>query len=176
MQVGISSFARLVQAVDGLYSVKSFDGAEFYKAELGLRIGGASLADIMHRAESADGRPGVSTIRRRSQLVQLIASPSYPTLPELSTNLCRSFPEPLRHPESPQSTVGAVLMIDEIAIEKRIRWDFGSNFFLEVCREHGAKNVSLELACEDDGHALLVWLRAEDGCHLASEVSTQSVD
>lgn len=32
---------RLVQAVDGLYSVKLFDEAEFHKAELGLPIGGA---------------------------------------------------------------------------------------------------------------------------------------
>ena len=32
-----------------------------------------------------------------------------------------------------------VLMIDEIALEKRIRWDSRTNKFLGVCREHADK-------------------------------------
>ena len=61
-----------------------------------------------------------------------------------------------------------VLMFDEIAIEKRPRWDDKSNKILGVCQEHG-RDTSLEFTTEDD----LQTLWEELGCgkiHLAHEV------
>lgn len=40
-------------------------------------------------------------------------------------------------------------MLDEIALEKRIRWDPTTNHFLGVCRQH-AHNVGLEFNGEAD--------------------------
>lgn len=43
-----------------------------------------------------------------------------------------------------KKVVHQILMFDEIATEKRIRWDSKTNQFPGVCREHASK-VSLEL-------------------------------
>lgn len=158
---------RLLQAFNQTYSAKSFDEAEFHKAALALRLAGGRLVEIFH---NADGLPGLSTVRRHSQLVQLIPFSSYPTTTGMTTNLTRIFPQPLRHPEGSPKKVGAVLMLDEIAIDRRVRYEPHSNHFIGVCQEHGAKSVSLEFASMADADAL--GARLQDGrCHLASEVS-----
>jgi hypothetical protein len=59
-------------------------------------------------------------------------------------------------------------MFDEIAIEKRPRWDDKSNKILGVCREHG-RDTSLEFTTEDDLRTL--WEELSCGkIHLAHEV------
>ncbi len=47
-------------------------------------------------------------------------------------------------------------MLDEIATEKRIRWDDKSNKFLGVCRAHGHV-TSLEFNHENDLNELFEW-------------------
>jgi hypothetical protein len=42
-----------------------------------------------------------------------------------------------------------VAMVDEVAAEKRIRWDPKTNFFLGVYREH-AEKTSMEFINEED--------------------------
>lgn len=42
-----------------------------------------------------------------------------------------------------------MVIFDEIATEKRLRWDPKSNMFLGVCREHGHR-TSLEFINEGD--------------------------
>jgi len=65
--------------------------------------------------------------------------------------------------------VHAVLMFDELAIEKRPRWDDKSNKILGVCCEHG-QGTSLDFTSEDDLDALWEELKS-DQIHLAHEVS-----
>jgi hypothetical protein len=63
-----------------------------------------------------------------------------------------------------------VLMIDEIALEKRIWWDSRTNKFLGVCREH-ADEVSTTFETMADAEELVKAI--DDGhVHLASEVSS----
>jgi len=70
---------------------------------------------------------------------------------------------------SAQNMVHAVLMFDELAIEKRPRWDDKSNKILGVCHEH-EQGTSLEFTSEDDLDALWEELKSEK-VHLAHEVS-----
>jgi hypothetical protein len=59
-------------------------------------------------------------------------------------------------------------MFDELAIEKRPRWDDKSNKFLGVCCEHGHA-TSLEFMSEDD--LVILWEELESGkIHLSHEV------
>lgn len=64
----------------------------------------------------------------------------------------------------------AVLMFDELALEKRIRWDSKSNCFLGVCREHAHK-ASMEFINEGDVEELFVKLDSGE-IHYATEVRT----
>ena len=64
--------------------------------------------------------------------------------------------------------VHQVLMFDEIAIEKRPRWDDKSNMFMGICREHG-HNIPLEFCGEADLDLLCDSLDTKK-VHLASEV------
>ena len=59
-------------------------------------------------------------------------------------------------------------MFDEIAIEKRIRWDLKTNYFLGLCREH-AHNTAMEFINEGNMEELFQVL--DDGqVHHAGEV------
>lgn len=53
------------------------------------------------------------------------------------------------HGQNHSVFVHAVLMFDELATEKRIRWDPKTNHFLGICREH-ADQTSTEFVNEDD--------------------------
>ena len=62
----------------------------------------------------------------------------------------------------------AVVMFDEIAAEKRMRWDPKTNHFLGVCRQHAHK-TSMEFINEGDLEELFRCL--EDGdIHYVAEV------
>jgi hypothetical protein len=62
----------------------------------------------------------------------------------------------------------AVLMFDELAVEKRPRWDDKSNKILGICQEHRCK-MSLEFTSEQDLE--MVWEElASEKIHLAHEV------
>jgi len=61
-----------------------------------------------------------------------------------------------------------VVMFDELAAEKRIRWDPKTNYFLGVCRQHAHK-TSMEFINEGDLEELFRCL--DDGdIHYAAEV------
>ena len=61
-------------------------------------------------------------------------------------------------------------MFDEVAAEKRIRWDLKTNFFLGVCREH-AEKTSMEFINENDMEEVFRCLN-EGEIHYAGEVRT----
>ncbi|KAJ7104452.1 hypothetical protein B0H15DRAFT_795200 [Mycena belliarum] len=120
---------------------------------------------IVHRAL---GLPGLSTIRSNTVIRPLRASPGFPTIEEIQANIdaCAEG-----EPESsgPPVTVHRVLMLDEIAIEQRPRWDDKTNKILGACRECSHK-ISLELNTEAD---LQEFFQAvdDDEIHLASEAT-----
>ena len=154
------------KAADGTYHPKGFDEEEDLQALLFLRLGGARVADIAHHMF---GMPAVSTIRRHTIIPKITASPSFPTSWEIGCNIAASFKaicEILGL--STQRMLHAVIMFDEISVEKRPRWDDKTNKILGVCRKHG-QETSLEFTSEED----LQMLWEELGCgkvHLAHKV------
>ena len=163
---GIHTMLDLIKkAAEGTYHPKGFDEEEDLQALLFLRLGGARVADIAHRIF---GTPSVSTIRSRTTVPQILPSPSFPTHHEVLKNIASTFEGILDMMKASRNLLHGILMFDELAIEKRPRWDDKSNKFLGVCREHGHA-TSLEFTSEDD----LVILREElesGKIHLSHEV------
>jgi len=137
---------HIKKAAEGTYHPKGFDEEEELQALLFLCLGGARVADIAHRIF---GTPAVSTIRRRTIIPQIAASPSFPTSYEIGCNILGASVE------SMQKMLHAVIMFDEISVERRPRWDDKTNKVLGVCREHG-QDTNLEFNSEDDLQTLEV--------------------
>lgn len=164
---GIQSMLQLVKkAAEGTYHPRGFDEVEDLQALLFLRLGGARVADIAHRIL---GTPAVSTIRRHTIIPQILASPSFPTCDEIKCNIAATFKDIYDVLETTtQNLLHAVIMFDEISVEKRPRWDDKTNKILGVCREHG-QDTSLEFTSEEDLRTL--WEEVQSGkIHLAHEV------
>jgi hypothetical protein len=164
---GIHAMLELInKAAAGTYHPKGFDEEEDLQALLFLRLGGARVADIAHRIF---GTPAVSTIRTRTIIPHILASPSFPTCYEIESNIATSL-DAIRDTleVSTQKMLHAVMMFDEISVERRPRWDDKTNQILGVCREHGC-DTSLEFASEEDLQTL--WEELQCGkIHLAHEV------
>ncbi|KAJ7930975.1 hypothetical protein B0H13DRAFT_1858209 [Mycena leptocephala] len=132
-----------------------------------LRLGGARLADLLHRAL---GLPGLTTLRKNSVIRPLRASPAMPTVLEIQANI-DAYTAGEAIPSGPPNIVHRVLMLDEIAVEKRARWDDKTNMILGGCREH-TKPSYLEFSDLDDATTFFERLDHNE-FHLASEVSIQ---
>jgi len=154
------------KAAEGSYHPKGFDETEDLQALLFLRLGGARVADVAHRIF---GTPAASTIRRRTAIPHIIPSPSFPTLDEVESNIAASFKDICKIlGASTQGMLHAVIMFDEISVEKRPRWDDKTNKVLGLCHEHG-QDTSLEFTSEEDLQTL--WQEVQRGdIHLAHEV------
>ncbi|PBK90076.1 hypothetical protein ARMGADRAFT_1032672 [Armillaria gallica] len=168
----LEDYKRLMYeaAAKGVYHPKSFTEEEEMLAVLFWRLGGVRLAEIAHRALNL---PGMTTIRDRSTVPPIRPSYGLPTTTEIEKNIVsclesiRPILESLRC--LPKRVVHMVLMLDEIAVEKRIRWDHDTNYFLGVCREHSHR-ASLEFCSSDDMDELFKGIN--DGeVHYASEAT-----
>jgi hypothetical protein len=151
-------------AAEGIYHPKSFTEEEDMKALLMWKLAGNRVAEINHRAS---GGPSVSYLRTRSTVPPIVPSPGQPTIDEVRRNVEATFGSVLDVIHESKA-VHAVVMFDELATEKRIRWDPKSNYFLGVCREHADK-TSMEFINEGDMEELFGKL--DDGeVHYAAEV------
>ena len=93
---------------------------------------------------------------------------------EVATNMLASLGSVLDiiHNQSRGKTLHGVVILDELATEKRICWDPTSNMFLGVCREHRHR-TSLEFINEDDLEELFQRLDSteqSEQVHYAGEV------
>ena len=141
--------ALYTAAAEDHYSPKSFTEEEDMKAILMWRLGGNRLAEINHCANQAQS---VTYLRTRSTVPLIVPSPGQPTIDQVQANVKATFNGLLDviHSQNPsRSNVHAVLMFDELATEKRIRWELKTNHFLGICREHVYK-TSTEFINEDD--------------------------
>ncbi|KAF8183589.1 hypothetical protein K438DRAFT_1766874 [Mycena galopus ATCC 62051] len=66
------------------YNPKGFTQDDYMVGLCVLRLGGARLADILHRAL---GLPGLTTLRKHSVIKPLRASPAMPTIAEIEANI-----------------------------------------------------------------------------------------
>lgn len=148
-----------------MYNPKGFTEDDYMVGICALRLGGARLADILHRAL---GLPGLTTLRKHAIIRPLRASPGNPTVEEIKENI-NAYIDGEDVPTDPSVIVHRVVMLDEIAVERRARWDDKTNMILGVCREHCA-NVSLEFGAMDDATRFFDALQQEKA-HLATEAS-----
>jgi hypothetical protein len=165
---GIHSTLELIKkAAEGTYHPKSFDKEDDLQTLLFLWLGGACVADIAHHIF---GTPSVLVVRTHTTIPQILLSPSFPTHSKIEQNIVACFEGLLNLLEmSGQNATHAVLMFDELAVEKQPRWDDKSNKILSVCHEHG-QGTSLEFTSEDNLDVL--WEELKSGkIHLAHKVS-----
>jgi hypothetical protein len=156
------------RAADKLYKPKGYANEDIMRSLVMLRLGGARVAEFAHRSLSL---PSLTTIRRNTVIRPLIVSPSAPTIAEVEANILTCY-ETL--PDSVDATqknvvMHQVVMLDELAIERRIRWDDSTDKFQGSCREHNHK-VSLMFSSEKELDLLCNALEYNE-VHLASEVS-----
>lgn len=159
--------ALYMAAAEGVYHPKSFTEEEDMKNLLLWRLSGNRVAEINHRA---NGAQSVSYLRRRSTIPPLIPSHGQPTIEQVQHNVEATLEGVLDviHSQTVSKTIHAIVMFDELATEKRIRWDPKSNYFLGVCREHAHK-TSMEFINEGDMDEL--FRKLDDGeIHYAGEV------
>ncbi|KDR69495.1 hypothetical protein GALMADRAFT_44896, partial [Galerina marginata CBS 339.88] len=121
--------ALYMAAAEGHYTPKSFTEEEDMKALLVWKLGGNRVAEINHRANKGQS---ITYLRSRSTVPPLIPSHEQPTVEEVRANVEATFGGVLDviHSLNHSKFVHAVLMFDELATEKRIRWDPKTNYFL----------------------------------------------
>ncbi|KAI0259910.1 hypothetical protein BC834DRAFT_926047 [Gloeopeniophorella convolvens] len=164
--MGLHALLDLVKrAAEGTYHPKSFDEQEEVQMTLIFRLGGGRVAEIVRKIF---GMPALSTIRKRLTGSVLQPSPSMPTRAEVEKNIENVF-EGIQDVVADASRAGmshAVLMWDEIAVERRPRWDSKTNKVLGICRDCG-KSTSLDFNRMEDLDVLTV--------HLASEATVGAI-
>jgi hypothetical protein len=152
------------------FTTKGFTNEDIMRSLVMLRLGGARVAEFAHRSLSL---PSLTTIRCNTVIRPLIVSPSAPTIPEVEANILTCY-ETLDTTQnwSPSlessSIMHQVIMLDELAAERRIRWDDSTDKFQGSCQEHNHK-VSLTFSSEKELDLLCDALQNNE-VHLASEV------
>lgn len=168
-RLGIRGITALYeQAAQAVYHPRNFTEEDDMRQLLNWRIGGVQIAEIAHRASAL---PGLSTIRQQSIVRPLVPSPLAPKTSEIVQNLSSCF-EGIVDVIRSQKVVHQVLMYDEIATEKRPRWDEKTNQFLGICGEHGNK-TSLSFDSASALETLFEDLERNE-VHYASEVRVVS--
>ncbi|KAG9082984.1 hypothetical protein FRC06_004747, partial [Ceratobasidium sp. 370] len=173
--VGVNTIIdRLVRAQQGLYSPKRYSQKLLDISALVLKIGGPRLAFAMSKAMHL---PSISTVNSRLTLPQLRPSIGFPTLEEVSANISVFFGSDATSPDFwPQS--GLSLMLDEMAIEPRLRYGTQQDAIVGVCREHAdpmhLTNLSASSAPVDTLLAIKTCLDSGQ-CHRAAEATMAAV-
>ncbi|KAH9068269.1 hypothetical protein EDB83DRAFT_2222807, partial [Lactarius deliciosus] len=165
--VGVRGMMELLdRARNGLYKPKNFTEEERSRGLLFLRLGGARVASLAHQTL---GVPTLSTLRYGSSTVtSLSPSAGFPTRSEIQGNIRAAFKN-----SSGSGACGYVLMIDEIKVEERMRWDPSTDKILGLCWEH-TEHVGLDFCSMSDAKALMHGiLRSE--LHHASEATVFSI-
>ena len=169
--MGVRGMMELLdRAKKGLYKPKNFTEEEMSRGLLFLRLGGARVASLAHQTL---GAPTLSTLRygsaAKSTVTSLSPSAGFPTRSEVQSNLRAAFKN-LRA----ISGCGYVLMIDEIKVEERLRWDPSTNRILGLCREH-TEQVGLDFCSMSNARAIVHGIMGGE-IHHASEVRHISLD
>ncbi|KAJ7697289.1 hypothetical protein B0H16DRAFT_1840317, partial [Mycena metata] len=170
-------FDTYLRAAKGLWKTANTEEEDMFGLAM-LKLAGVRVTEIAHRAL---GLPGVTTLRNRMITPPLTASPGAPKVEEIQKNIEVCFGG-IVDALATKKVVHQIIMFDEIATEKRIRWDPRTNHFLGVCRQH-AHRVGLEFNGERDLDALFDALAKKTGIdgkqdslvHNAGEVTVAAV-
>ncbi|KAJ7761266.1 hypothetical protein DFH07DRAFT_957330 [Mycena maculata] len=156
-------------AADGVYHPKSYTEKDDLRSVLLWKLAGNRMADFAHRAL---GLPSRRTLAKRITVPPIVPSPGKPNTAEVAENVGASF-KGITEVLSAKKPKHVVLMYDEIATEKRIRWDPKTNNFLGVCRQHG-NSVSLQFNNEEDLQELFN-AKEENKVHFAGEATVAAL-
>jgi hypothetical protein len=138
-----------------------------------LWLGGAHVAKFAHQSLAL---PSLMTIQHQTVLPALVVSPSAPTIAEVEANIVSCFSllssysggTPCDCSGNPQKIIHQVIMLDELAVEKRVQWDDLHNKFQGTCRKHNHQ-IPLEFISEIELD-LLCGAIENNEVHLATEV------
>ncbi|KAJ7232148.1 hypothetical protein B0H12DRAFT_1003412, partial [Mycena haematopus] len=166
-----SSLDKISRARDGNFKSKSYSHSDHQLLYLLLKLGGRAAAELGHRCL---GLPSIWATKRHIATVPLVVSPRAPTMREMCHNLDVSFPMPYPAPANGSIGPGFQIMVDEIKVEGRMRWDTASNMILGLCREHST-DFELEFLTTTEAEALHAGL-AKNEVHLASEATVVAVN
>ncbi|KAH9975229.1 hypothetical protein BGW80DRAFT_1250853 [Lactifluus volemus] len=185
-KTGIKALIQQYECVaDRLYQPRGYSKDDIMRSIVLLQLGGACVAEFAHQSLSL---PSLTTIRCNIVLHTLVVSPSFPTLAEIEANLrscytawdsiCESHSGPglrlrLRLGGGTQKIIHEVIMLDELATEKRVRWDDSTNKFLGTCCEHN-HNIPLDFTSERKLDILCDAI-VHDQVHLASEATVTAI-
>jgi hypothetical protein len=160
------------RATEKLYKPKGYTNEDIMRSIVLLRLGGARVAEFAHRSLAL---PSLTTIRRNTILPTLVVSPSAPSLADVESNISACYSAfdsvgtPVCDSRPPSDTIiHQVLMLDELAVEKRARWDDTCNRFQGTCREHNHR-IPLDFTSERELELLCDAIENDD-VHLATEV------
>lgn len=158
---------RINYTLKHVHTTKSYDEQDYQRSFLFYQPGGFRLADIAHRSL---GLPSVGRLRKHILSPPIQAFPTTPTYEQVKQNLLSALHFLIQQPleDRPTGRIGIVIMIDEIALAKRLRWDPKPNTILGTCREHG-KKCTLVFHSMNEANLLRHELNA-GGVHLAKEV------
>lgn len=154
------------RAARGVYRPRSYTEEEELKARLLWRMGGCSASNFAYKAL---GLPSYRKTRRLELVPPIIPCSRSPSLSDIKKNVVSSF-KPIGDLVQKHGIRHQILMFDEVALERRLRWQRLNNMILGVCQEHGSQ-VSLEFKTAGDVHALIDALARKE-IHFSSEVST----
>ncbi|KAJ7142001.1 hypothetical protein C8R46DRAFT_1317489, partial [Mycena filopes] len=166
-----------LRAARGLYKPANSEDEDLVGLAI-FKLAGVRVAEIAHRAL---GLPGITTLRNRMITPPLTASPGAPKVEEIEKNIDTCFAG-IADALASKKVVHQIVMLDELATQKRIRWDPRTNKFLGVCREH-AHEVGLEFNGESDLDELMAALEKKPNdkgkmdslVHDAGEVTVAAV-
>ena len=164
-----SLLASIMAAAQGHYHPKSFTEEEDMRSILLWRLGGNRVAEILHRSE---GTPSVSYLRSQSTVPPIIPSHAQPTVDQVSKNVDATLQNVLDviHGQMKGKVIHTIVMFDELATEKCLRWDPKTDLLLGVCREHAHEN-ELQFLNEEVLEELFMNLDANPPkVHYAAEV------
>ncbi|CUA75348.1 hypothetical protein RSOLAG22IIIB_05853 [Rhizoctonia solani] len=120
---------RLMKAQQGLYRSESYSGKDIDIGLLVLRLGGPRLLESLSKALNL---PSSSTIYRHAERLHLWPSIAFPTENEVLKNI-ESI---CGHAQAMNLAIrGFNMLIDEIALEERIRYSLAEDILLGFCRE-----------------------------------------
>lgn len=108
----------LDQAARRVYRPQSFEEEDFQRAYLIWKLGGAAAARIAQRSL---GLPSIDSARRHIATTPIRASADFPTPEKLRYNLSSTFKDTALG--SGGARIGAVIAVDEIKIQERLRWE-----------------------------------------------------
>ena len=179
-KVGIKTLIQQYKrAAEKLYKPKGYTHEDIMRSIVLLHLGGARVAQFAHLSLAL---PSLTTIRCQTVLLALVISPSTPTVADVESNIlsCYSSFNSIagacsggNAPDSDlwqpsDNIVHQILMLDELAVERRVRWDDLHNKFQGTCREHNHK-IPLDFTSERELNILCEAIQNEE-VHLATEV------